>query len=271
MQVDRCPRPSSGCSLPWDVAFLPDGRSLVTERPGRVRMLDEDGDLQRQVVARVPTRARGEGGLLGIAIDPDFAQGRRFVYLYVTTADGMQVQRWRMRGDRLRRDGVVLDGIRAGVIHDSGRLAFGPDERLYVLTGDAGQGKLAHVVPQGLAWQPGTGRLFTTEHGPSGFDGPSGDDEVNVVDRGDNFGWPEVRGADHGRFDAPAFVWSKTVAPSGAAFVTRPGLTWTGDLLVAALKGTVLIRLRADGASVTGEQRLLDDRYGRLRVVPPRA
>ena len=90
-----------GLEVPWDVAFLPDGRALVTERPGRVRMLDEDGDLQRPVVARVATQARGEGGLLGIAVDPDFADGRRFVYLYVTTASGMQVQRWRLRGDRL--------------------------------------------------------------------------------------------------------------------------------------------------------------------------
>ena len=287
-----------GLEVPWDVAFLPDGRALVTERPGRVRMLDEDGDLQRPVVARVATQARGEGGLLGIAVDPDFADGRRFVYLYVTTASGMQVQRWRMRGDRLRRDGVVLDGIRAGEIHDSGRLAFGPDDRLYVLTGDAGDRRLAqsagslngrvlrlaarqyrsrtdrptvisegHRNPQGLSWQPRSGRLFTTEHGPSGFDGPGGDDEVNVVDRGDNFGWPQVRGADHGRFDAPAFLWSRTVAPSGAAFVTQPGSAWTGDLLVAALKGTVLIRLRVDGGSVSGEQRLLADRYGRLRAV----
>ena len=176
-------------------------------------------------MARVPTQARGEGGLLGLAVDPAFRSGRRFVYLYVTTASGMEVQRWRWTRGRLRRDGVVLDGIVAGSIHDSGRLRFGPDERLYMATGDAGRGALAqqggslngkilrlerreyrgstnepevfsvgHRNPQGLDWQPRTERLWAAEHGPSGFDGPSGDDEVNVIRRGRNYGWPRARG-----------------------------------------------------------------------------
>ena len=287
-----------GLEVPWDIAFLPDRRALVTERPGRVRLLDARGRLRAAPVARVQTQAQGEGGLLGIAVDPEFAQGRRFVYLYVTTAQGMQVQRWRMRGTRLTRDAVVLGGIRAGSIHDSGRLRFGPDDRLYIATGDAGQRQLAqqrdspngkilrleprqyrgradratvfslgHRNPQGLAWQPGSDRLFATEHGPSGFDGPSGDDEVNVAQRGRNYGWPSRRGREHTGFAAPAFVWSRTVAPSGAAFVTRGGSAWSGDLLVAALKGRALHRLRVSGARITGDELLLRERYGRLRAV----
>jgi quinoprotein glucose dehydrogenase len=287
-----------GLEVPWDIAFLPDGRALVTERPGRVRLVSARGRLQRAPVARVRTRALGEGGLLGIALDPAFAARRPFAYLYVTTAGGMQVQRWRWTGRRLRRDAVVLDGIAAGRIHDSGALRFGPDRRLYVATGDAGAGRLAqdsgsrngkvlrleprqyrtraarptvfttgHRNPQGLAWQPGSNRLFAAEHGPSGFDGPSGDDELNLLRRGRNYGWPRARGRDHGRYARPAWVWERTIAPSGAAFVTAAGSPWRGSLLVAALRGTALHRLTLDGARVTRDEVLLDDRFGRLRAV----
>jgi len=289
---------ASGLTVPWDIAFLPDGRALVTERPGRVRILSAAGRLRRTPAARVRTQAAGEGGLLGVAVDPDFAAGRRFVYLYVTTATGMQVQRWRLRGNRLRRDGLVLSGIAAGTIHDSGRLRFGPDRRLYVATGDAGRRRLAQDPaslngkilrlterqyrgrtrrperyatglrnPQGLAWQPGSNRLLATDHGPSGFDGSSGDDEVNVIRRGGNYGWPVVRGASHGRFRAPVQLYPRTIAPSGAAFVSSGSSAWTGDLFVAALKGRSLRRLRFDGARVTREDALFAGRYGRLRAV----
>jgi glucose/arabinose dehydrogenase len=203
-----------------------------------------------------------------------------------------------MAGEHLRPDGAVLGGIAAGSIHDSGRLRFGPDRRLYVATGDAGRRQLAqsprslngkfvrldpaqyrasttrptvyslgHRNPQGLDWQPGSGRLFATEHGPSGFDGPSGDDEINVVRQGANYGWPAVRGRRHGRFAAPVHLYPRTIAPSGAAFVTRPGSSWTGNLLVAALKGRELHRLTIRGTRVVGDEKLLEGRYGRLRAV----
>ena len=301
MRTDGAPRVEAvagDLDVPWDIAFLPDGRALVTELSGRVRLVGRDRRLRSAPLANVPTSAEGEGGLLGIAVDPEFARGRRFVYLYVTTAGGMEVQRWRMAGDRLRLDDTVLGGIAAGSIHDSGRLRFGPDRRLYVATGDAGRRELAqrpdslngkflrlepreyrgrttrptiyslgHRNPQGLDWQPETRRLFATEHGASGFDGPSGDDEVNVVRRGANYGWPTVRGTSHGRFAAPAHLWAETVAPSGAAFVSLPDSSWTGDLLVAALKGEKLHRLEVRGQRVTRDETLFEDEYGRLRAV----
>jgi glucose/arabinose dehydrogenase len=290
---------SSGLEVPWDLAFLPDGRMLVTERPGRVRLVERDGAVRAAPVARVAASAQGEGGLLGLDLDPQFAEGKRFAYLFVTTTQGMQVQRWRVEPDAtMTRDTVVLGGIRAGRVHDSGRLRFGPDGNLYVATGDAGEGRLAqqrsslngkvlrltpeqyrsstdrptvvsigHRNPQGLDWEPGTGRLVITDHGPSGFDGPSCCDEVDVVVAGGDYGWPQVFGRDHGRFRAPAMLWQQTIAPSGAAFVSRPGSSWTGSYVVAALRGRALHRLTLTGDRTTGEEVLLAGTYGRLRAV----
>lgn len=291
---------ATGLEIPWEIAFMPDGRALVTERPGRVRLLGRRGHLQRAPVAYVPVSARGEGGLLGLALDPRFAANRR-VYLYFTTATGMRLERRRWRRSRLVREATLVDGIQAGPIHDSGRIAFGPDRRLYVSTGDAGRGELAQdprslngkllalspgqyhgnarVQPQivasglrnsqGFDWQPRTGRLIATEHGPTGFDGPEGFDEVNHLVAGHDYGWPAVFGSETGggRFDAPLRVYREAIAPSGATFVTRRGSGWTGDYLLAALRGRQLRRLTFRGDRVVGEQALLTGRFGRLRTV----
>jgi glucose/arabinose dehydrogenase len=264
---------AEGLEVPWEIAWLPDGRALITERPGRIRMLD--GTL----VAEVPVSALGEGGLMGLALDPEF-ETQPFVYLYFTTADGLQLERWRFEDDRLTREASLIDGvIEAGPIHDSGRIAFGPDRALYVATGDAGNPDLAqdpaslngkylrltdyrgdavqpeilslgHRNPQGFDWQPDTARLFSTEHGPSGFD------EINEIEEGRNYGWPEVTGSDHGDFTAPLRVYEESVAPSGATF-------WNGEFVFATLRGEALRRIDLD----SGEDEVLLDGYGRLRTV----
>ena len=265
---------AEGLEVPWEIAWLPDGRALITERPGRIRMLD--GTL----VAEVPVSALGEGGLMGLALDPEF-ESRPFVYLYFTTAEGLELERWRFEDDRLTREASLIDGvIEAGAIHDSGRIAFGPDRALYVATGDAGNPELAqdpgslngkylrltdyrggpvepeivslgHRNPQGFDWQPDTARLFSTEHGPSG------DDEVNEIVEGENYGWPAVTGEDHGDFEAPLKVYDPSVAPSGATF-------WRGEFWFATLRGESLRRVELDDGS---EQVLLEGEYGRLRTV----
>jgi glucose/arabinose dehydrogenase len=291
---------ATGLEIPWEIAFLPRGRALVTERPGRLRLLGRHGRLHRAPVARLPVSAYGEGGLLGLALDPAFRANRR-VYLYFTTTAGMRLERWRWRRGRMVREASLVDGIQAGDVHDSGRIAFGPDERLYVSTGDAGEGALSqdpgslngkllaltprqyhgrgHAVPkvlatglrnsQGFDWEPRTGRVIATDHGPSGFDGPEGYDEVDQIVRGGDYGWPLAIGDDTagGRFIAPLRVYPEPLAPSGATFVSRHGSRWTGDFLFAALRGEQLRRLVFRAGRLVREHALLVGRFGRLRTV----
>ncbi|MDX6697242.1 MAG: hypothetical protein QOE65_639 [Solirubrobacteraceae bacterium] len=285
---------ATGLDIPWEIAFLPDGRALITERPGRVRMLLPDGTLR--TAATVDVVAEGEGGLLGLAVDPDFARNS-FVYLYRTTARGNEVARYRLDGSRLREQAVVVQDIPAGTIHDGGRIHFGPDGWLYIATGETGNGALAqdpnslggkflrlapqdargsggepqvfssgHRNPQGFGWDR-AGRLVATEHGPSGGDGPHGFDEVNIVRRGGNYGWPEVYGRNHGRFDAPVIVYEQAIAPSGATFVSQPGSAWTGDFLFGALIGEQVRRVRLRGDRAVVDERVPEIDLGRVRTV----
>jgi glucose/arabinose dehydrogenase len=287
-----------GLEVPWEIAFLPDGRALITERPGRLRLLGRDRRLLTAPVARIPVGG-GDGGLLGLAVDPDFPRNR-FVYMYRTTPTGNEVFRSRLVGSRLLGRVIVLGGIPPGRYHDGGRIHFGPDRRLYVSTGDSGQspraqdrGSLAgkflrlgptayrgaravkpeifsqgHRNPQGFDWEPGTGRLLASEHGPSGDDGPPGLDEINILRRGANYGWPVAFGnRRRAGFTAPAVVYARAIAPAGTTFVARPGSRWSGDVLVACLRGQQIRRVRLRGGRAVIDQPLFAGRYGRLRAV----
>jgi glucose/arabinose dehydrogenase len=282
---------ATGLEIPWEIAFLPDGSALVTERPGRVRLLDPEGRLQPQPVAEVDVSAQGEGGLLGLALDPSF-ESNGFVYLYYTAGAEMEVARFRYEDGSLQMEATLIDGIRAGTIHDSGRIHFGPDDRLYISTGDAGQAELAqdegslngkflrlepdayrggggepevlssgHRNPQGFDWEPGSERLIASEHGETGFD------EINQIEEGANYGWPEVEGPDHGDFTAPLVTYEETIAPSGATFVSEEGSAWSGDFLVAALAGEQIRRVRLEDGEATIDEPLFEGRFGRMRTV----
>jgi glucose/arabinose dehydrogenase len=283
---------ASGLDTPWEIAFLPDGQALITERPGRVRLLSRGGKLVRAPVAEIEVAAIGEGGLMGLAVDPDFFRNR-YVYLYRTTRDEVEVLRYRFDGRQLRGRTKILGRIAVGARHVSGRLRFGPDRRLYLNTGDATQARLAqdprslngktlrlepsayrgrggraevftigHRNGQGIDWQPSTGLLFEVEHGPIG------NDEVNILAKGRNYGWPIAQGREQGgRFTRPLVLFEETIAPSGASFVTAPGSAWTGDLLIAALRGEQLRRIELEGTRVVTSEALYQGRFGRLRAV----
>ena len=282
---------ATGLEAPWELAFLPDGSALLTERAGRVRLLDPGLKLREEPVAEVDVEAVGEAGLLGLAVDPKF-EDNGFVYLYRTVEGGNEVARYRFADGELTEERVIAEGINAGAIHDGGRIRFGPDGRLYFSTGDAGaadlaqdqsslNGKILRMAPRLFRGAGGRPEVFTLGHrNPQGFDwhrglfaqdehGPDGDDEVNVLQQSANYGWPLVQGeASQEGLEPPVAFYPDSIAPSGASFVKLPGSAWTGDYLIAALVGEQLRRIRfGEGGEVTVNEPLFEGEFGRLRSV----
>lgn len=298
-----------GLEVPWSMAFTSPERLLVTERPGRVRVV-ERGALQARPLAVISdVEARGESGLMGIALSPDYARSRELYLCYAYDAPigtDVRVARYRDDGDGLSQRKVLLQGIPAAPLHAGCRLRFGPDGKLYATTGDATDGRIAqdlaslggktlrlnpdgtipadnpvpgspvfsfgHRNSQGLDWDPRSGALIETEHGPSGFDGPGGGDEVNLVEAGKNYGWPIVHHRDSREgMVSPLYEYTPAVAPSGASFSRGDLLpTFRGDFFFATLRGERLIRLRFDPKEprrVLETEELLQGVYGRLRDV----
>ena len=279
---------ATGLQVPWGVAFLPGGDALVSERTTAriVRVAAAGGPAQPVMqVPDVDTNA-GEGGLLGLAVSPTYARDQ-LVYAYLTTAQDNRVVRFKLGA----QPQPILTGLDRNVIHDGGRIAFGPDGMLYIGTGDAGNGPVAqdpeslngkilrlrpnggipddnpfrgspvwsvgHRNVQGLAWDR-AGRLWESELGQDAVD------EINLIRPARNYGWPRVEGRGNtagGRFTNPLVTWSPAEAsPSGAAVAG-------GALYVGALRGQRLWRVPLDGERTGRPQALLDGRYGRLRTV----
>jgi glucose/arabinose dehydrogenase len=284
---------ATNLEVPWSFAFLPDGDALVTERDsGRLLRVGPSGDVRE--IQTLPENGSGEGGLLGVAVSPDYAQDR-YVYAYYTTREDNRVVRFRLGG----RPEPILTGIPANTYHDGGRIKFGPDGMLYVTTGDAGDtansqdrdslgGKILRISPdgsfpednpfpnspvysfghrnvEGLAWDA-EGQLFASEFGQDTWD------EANRILAGENYGWPEVEGRggeDQGYID-PITVWPTSEAsPSGAEILVDGAIPqWEGDLFVAALRGERLWRLELnDRGEVVEREKLLDGEAGRIRDV----
>jgi len=276
---------AKGMEVPWGLAFLPNGDALVSERmSGRVYRVRRGGG--RRLVGRIPTRAEGEGGLLGLAVHPRFAQGRNWVYAYVTTATDNRIVRMRFRNNRLGKPRVVLAGIPRSSVHNGGRLMFGPGGMLFASTGDAGDtrlaqdrnslgGKILRMTPRGkvpkknpfgnYTWSYGhrnvqglaidaRGRFWATEFGQNRFD------ELNRIVKGGNYGWPVVEGRG-GRYRNPFAVWTTAeCSPSGLAVAK-------GWAYVGALRGRALWAVKLNGRRRGRRVRFLSGRFGRIRTV----
>lgn len=275
--------------IPWEVVFLPGGEILLTERPGNLVLIEKDNK-------KVPVRGVehiGEGGLLGLAIHPNFKENQ-LMYLYLTgEEDGKlenRVERYKLQDDELVERVVMVDEIRASRNHDGGRIAFGPDSYLYIATGDAENSQSAQeisslngkilrvtdegVVPsdnpfgnpvysyghrnvQGLAWDQ-NGNLWATEHGPSGAQ--TGNDELNKIEKGKNYGWPGSRGT---------VVEDGTVGPvieSGRNSTWAPsGMTiFNNNVYFAGLRGEAIYRYKPDTKDFSQH---FKSEFGRLRTV----
>lgn len=276
--------------VPWEIVFLPDKTIFVTERPGTVKLLTKGISNQYQIDE---VYHYGEGGLLGAAIHPDFEKNH-FVYLYLTyKKDGKifnKVNRYQLKNNQLTFDKVIIDGIKGSIYHDGGRIKFGPDGFLYITTGDALESKSAqakdnlngkilrvsdegevagdnpfanpvysfgHRNPQGLAWDKDN-QLWVTEHGPSGPQ--SGFDEINRIEKGSNYGWPEILG-DEGK---PGMI--KPWMHSGASEIWAPaGATFYKDwLLFTGLRGAALYKADLKNKVI---KKYFSGVFGRLRTV----
>jgi aldose sugar dehydrogenase len=299
----------TGLEVPWSLVFTSPTRLLVTERPGRVRVI-ENGVLQKKPLAVLQdVEASGESGLMGMAIAPDYERSKLLYLAYACdTPQGPKVRiaRYRDTGDALTDRTVIIEGLPAARYHAGCRLRFGPDGKLYATTGDATTREIAqdlkslggktlrlnpdgsipsdnpfpgspifsygHRNSQGLDWDPRSGLQFQTEHGPSGFDGPGGGDEVNIVEAGKNYGWPLVHHRETKEGTVPPLLeYTPAVAPSGASF-SRGNLlpSFRGDFFFATLRGERLIRVRLDPANprrVAETEDLFTGVYGRLRDV----
>ena len=308
-----------GLAHPWSLAFLPDGRMLVTERPGRLRIVAKDGTLSAPLAGVPHVLAGGQGGLLDVILDQDFARSHVIYFCFAEPAAGggrTAVARARLGEGALDDTSVIFrqEGPLSSGNHYGCRIAQSRDGNLFVALGEHFAfreeaqnlanhlGKIirirpdgsappdnpfvgrpgakpeiwsyGHRNPQGLAFHPQSGRLWEHEHGPRGGD------EVNIIEKGRNYGWPVIgygvdysgarihESAQQAGMEQPIKYWVPSIAPSGMAFYTGALFpAWRGSLFVGALADRMLVRLALDGERVSGEERLLRDLGERIRDV----
>jgi len=317
---------ASGLRSPWGLAFLPDGRMLVTEKIGALRIIGPGGVLSPPIAGLPPVDNRGQGGLLDVALDPAFAQNGLVYWSYAKPAGGGRNGTAAARGKLVDGATPSLTDVKviytqaptmASELHYGSRLVFGTDGNLFITQGersilpgrvqaqkpDSLLGKIVRIRPdgtvpddnpfvgkagfrpeiwsighrnaQGAALNPMTGELWEIEHGARGGD------EINIVRKGRDYGWPTITyGIEYGGgkigegitakdgMEQPIYYWDPVIAPSGMAFYTG-GLfpDWKGNLFVGALGQQHLVRLVINGDKVVGEERLLVDLGERIRDV----
>ncbi|MXM67473.1 PQQ-dependent sugar dehydrogenase [Streptomyces sp. HUCO-GS316] len=282
-------------NTPWGLAPLPDGDLLVSSRDdGTITRIDPKTGKKTEVGEVPGVSPEGEGGLLGIALSPDYAADH-MIYAYFTSASDNRIVRMlydaeKPPGERLGAPDTILRGVPKGFVHNGGRIAFGPDKMLYAGTGESGDrglsqerdslgGKILRMTPegepapgnpfpdspvysyghrnvQGLAWDRKQ-RLFASEFGQDTWD------ELNAIKPGDNYGWPEAEGrSDDADYHNPIDQWRPDDAsPSGIAYAE-------GSVWMAGLRGQRLWRIPLEGTEASADpQAFLNDDYGRLRTV----
>ncbi len=293
---------ASNVAFPWSMVFTPDGRMLFTERAGRVRVIKDGRLLEAPALQLTDVNAVSEGGLLGIALHPDFLQNH-YVYLFYTTgvpgAGSNRLVRYRESNNVLGERAVLLESPYASTIHHGGRIRFGPDRKLYITIGDGFSPQLpqsleylngkvlrinddgttpsdnpfgspiwtwGHRNPQGIDWHPITGELWSTEHGETDKD------ELNVLRPGRNYGWPVIQGVEtRPGMETPFRSYTPGLAPSGMSFYHSPRMrALRNDQLFATLRGQHIHRVQFDPlnpARILGEERWLERKFGRIRDV----
>ncbi len=282
--------------IPWAIAFLPNGSMLVTERPGNVLLISLEGNKQTIGHISVDQKKDGEGGLLGITLHPQFSVNHYVYFYYTYKSSGSEtlnrVVRMKFENNSLSPEEIIVDKIPGALYHNGGRIKFGPDNYLYITTGDSQVSSLAqdknslagkilrvtdtgkaaagnpfnnlvysygHRNPQGIAWD-NSGNLFATEHGRSN---PTGFDELNLIQSGKNYGWPTIQGNESkSGMETPLINSGPTTtwAPSGAEFLN-------GSVFFAGLKGQTLYEAVIQGNKVVKLKKHLAGKYGRLREV----
>ncbi len=300
-----------GLQVPWDIVWAPDGRMMITERVGRVRIV-ESGKLRPQPLFTVPdVEPTGESGLMSLALHPQFSTNHWLYLSYAYKSNSGQrvrVVRYRETGSELVEPKVIIEDIPAAQFHAGCRIRFGPDGKLYVTTGDATERALAqrldslagktlrlnddgsvpsdnpfvgesnarpeiwsygHRNAQGLDWQPQSNLMFQTEHGPSGFDGPGGGDEVNIVESGKNYGWPTIHHRQSAPdLESPLLEYTPAVAPASGTFYRGSAFPqFRGNFFFGCLRGEQIRRVVLDGRRVTSDEAMLEKKYGRIRIV----
>lgn len=288
--------------VPWAIALSDEGKIYFTERSGAVRVI-EDGKLRPQPIITFgpPFVSQGEGGLMGIVLDPNYSQNRYMYVMHSYEEEGQiynRVVRLIERDNEAFINRILLDKIPGGQIHNGGRIKIGPDQKLYITTGDAGNPMLAqdlastagkilrieldgsipednpftnspvyslgHRNPQGLVWHSNN-ILYASEHGQSAHD------EINIIKPGANYGWPLVQGdqdTSEVNIEKPLLhSGEETWAPSGIAFINQG--PWQDQLLVAALRGeqVLAVSLNEEGTGVEQSESRFKNEYGRLREV----
>ena len=295
--------------VPWSIAFTDPGRMLFTERNGSLRIIKNEKLVIEPLKVFEEVSSKGEEGLMGLALDPEY-KSNKFIYLsYAYPKDDVlkvKVVRYKDNDTELSDEKIIIDGLPAERYHAGCRIKFGPDGKLYITTGDAGKRELAqdvnslygkilrlnpdgtvpsdnpfpgnpvwsygHRNSQGIDWYPGTEIMYSTEHGPSGFDGPGGGDEVNIIVKGGNYGWPVVSHKESADgMISPFLEYTPAIAPAAGMFYRSGKIKQFKDnFFFGYLRRSGIMRVIADESDprkIISSEKLKDVNFGRIREV----